>query len=112
MLEDSLKSLRVSLDNYISLGVVGRVVRVDNRLVGFSFGFKLNQETFCVLYEITELAFKGLAQFIFRKLSEELKDYKYVNIMDDSGLPNLKRTKLSYHPVRLVPSYIISRKNV
>jgi uncharacterized protein len=65
--------------------------------------------TFCILYEITDLGIKGLAQFIFRRFSQELKGYKYINIMDDSGLENLRKTKLAYKPTRLIPAYIVSR---
>jgi hypothetical protein len=69
----------------------------------------LNHDTFCILYEITDLSVKGLAQFIFREFSRELKGYRYLNIMDDSGLENLKQVKLSYKPVRLIPSFTAQR---
>ena len=111
MLEDSRNSLKNMLDNYADLNLVGRVVRIDKKIRGFTFGFKLNPHTFCILYEITDLSVKGLAQFIFRKFSGDLADYKYINIMDDSGLENLKKVKLSYHPVRLIPAYIAKRQD-
>ena len=110
MLDDSRRSLQVLLDNYAQLGVIGRVVEINGRLGGFTFGFTLNKNTFCILYEITDLAVKGLAQFIFCRLCQEMQDYKYINAMDDSGLTNLKQVKLSYRPFRLIPNYIVSRK--
>lgn len=110
MLEDNLSSLEVLLDNYSCLDTIGRLVKVDGEIKAFTFGFKLNKDTFCILYEITDLSIKGLAQFIFREFCRELSGYRYINIMDDSGLANLKKTKLSYHPQRLIPSYIITRK--
>lgn len=109
MLEDSLSAIKILLDDYAKLNCLGRVVKVDGNIKGFTFGFKLNARTFCVLYEITDLRFKGLAQFIFREFCREMSDYEYVNIMDDSGLENLKKVKLSYHPVELVPAYIVTR---
>ncbi len=109
MLEDSRLCFEDVLSAYVDLGLIGRVARVENKIKGFTFGFKLNPDTFCVLYEVTDLAIKGLAQFIFRRFCSELKDYKYINIMDDSGLENLKKTKLSYHPARLIPAYIVTR---
>lgn len=111
MLQDTRVCLKVLLDDYSDLNFMGRLVRIDNEIKAFSFGFKLNKDTFCVLYEVTDLSIKGLAQFIFRKFSSELKDFKFINIMDDSGLENLKRVKFSYHPTRLIPSYIVKRKN-
>ncbi len=109
MLEDSGKSLKVLLDNYKDLDCSGWLVKIKNQVRAFSFGFKLNPQTFCILYEITDLSIKGLAQFIFRSFSSELEGNKYINVMDDSGLDNLKKVKLSYHPVKLIPSYIVKR---
>lgn len=112
MLDDGLRSLKILLDAYSSLDCLGRAVRIDKEIKAFTFGFKLNKDTFCILYEITDLSIKGLSQFIFCKFCSEsaLKDCKYINIMDDSGLENLKRTKLSYHPLKLIPAYIATRK--
>ena len=109
MMLDSFKTLKIALQDYLELGFQGIAVRIDNELKGFTFGFELNKETFCILYEITDLAIKGLAQFIFAEFSRRLDNYKYINIMDDSGLDNLKKTKLLYHPVKLVPAYIAQR---
>jgi len=106
MLDDSRLCLKILLDEYSDLDFKGRIVRVDGRLKGFTLGFRLNKETFCILYEITDLDTKGISQFIFQKFCEESAGYKYINIMDDSGLENLKKVKLSYYPAKLILSYI------
>ena len=111
MLEDSRSCLKIALDNYSDLDLVGTLVKINKEVKAFTFGFKLNKDTFCILYEITDLSVKGLAQFIFSRFCQELKDYKYINIMDDSGLENLKKVKLSYHPTRLISAYIVKRKD-
>ncbi len=111
MLADSRVSLEEALDNYSGLGLEGALVRVNKEIKGFTLGFALSADTFCVLYEITDLSIKGLAQFIFRRFSQELAGYRFVNIMDDSGLENLKKVKLSYHPEKLVPAYIARKKD-
>ncbi|MDD5465573.1 MAG: phosphatidylglycerol lysyltransferase domain-containing protein [Candidatus Omnitrophica bacterium] len=108
MLEDNRKVIKEALDNYKQLGLEGIVVRSDKKIKAFSFGYRLNSDTFCILYEITDLSVKGLAQFIFRRFCRELEDYKYINIMDDSGLENLRQVKLSYKPRRLIPAYIVT----
>lgn len=111
MLKDSLSCLEVLLKDYRQLGIVGRIVKVGGKIKAFTFGFRLNREIFCILYEITDLSVKGLAQFIFRQFCAQLAQYKYINIMDDSGLENLRKVKLSYHPARFIPAYIITRRN-
>ena len=108
MLEDSRSAHRIAIADMEALGLLGRVVRIDEEIRGYTFGYPLNADTFCVLFEVTELGIKGLAQFIYREFCKELVDtYRWINAMDDSGLENLKRVKRSYHPVELLPSYNI-----
>ncbi|MDD5129751.1 MAG: phosphatidylglycerol lysyltransferase domain-containing protein [Candidatus Omnitrophica bacterium] len=109
MLEDNRKIIKDVLVNYKQLNLEGIAVRVNKEIKAFSFGYKLNSDTFCILYEIADLGVKGLAQFIFRQFAQELKFYKYINIMDDSGIENLRKTKLAYKPERLVPAYIVTK---
>ncbi len=109
MLLDSRRCLKILLKDYKKLNFIGRIVKIGNKIKAFSFGFRLNRDTFCILYEITDLSVKGLAQFIFCEFCRQLKGYKYINIMDDSGLENLKQVKLSYHPLAIIPSYVVQR---
>ena len=108
MLDDSQSAHRVGISDAETLGLVGRVVHINGEVKGYTFGYPLNADTFCVLFEITDLSINGLAQFVYREFCKELMDtYKWVNAMDDSGLENLKRVKRSYHPCQLLPSYNI-----
>ena len=91
--------------NHQALGLVGRVVFIDSCLKGYTFGYPLNSEIFCILFEVTDLSIKGLAQFLFRSFCQEGTAYRWINAMDDSGLENLKRVKLSYRPVKQLASY-------
>lgn len=111
MLEDSSVCLKILLGDYRRLNLRGSIVKIAGKLKAFTFGFSLNDDTFCVLYETTDLTIKGLAQFLFRGFCNELKEYRFINIMDDSGLDNLKRVKLSYRPVKLVSAYIAKEGN-
>lgn len=111
MLDDSRKCLEIALGNYARLDFYGIVIKISRRIKAFTFGYKLNPDTFCILYEVADLSLKGLPQYIFSRFCRELKDYRDINIMDDSGLENLRLVKLSYHPVKLVPAYIVARKN-
>lgn len=106
MIEDSRSCLKVLLDDYAGLGFSGRVVKINGRIKGFTLGFGINDETFCILYEITDLKIKGLSQFIFQRFSAEMSGCRYINIMGDSGMDNLRRTKLSYRPARTIQAYI------
>jgi len=109
MLEDSQNALEKIFSAYEELNLEGIIVEVEGEIKAFTFGCKLNKDTFCILYETADLSVKGLAQFIFREFCRRLSDFKYINIMDDSGLENLRKVKLSYHPQELIPGYIATR---
>ncbi|HRZ13956.1 MAG TPA: phosphatidylglycerol lysyltransferase domain-containing protein [Candidatus Omnitrophota bacterium] len=110
MLQDTLKTLETVFAHYDALDIEGRVVTVDRQVKAFTCGYKLNPDIFCILYEVADLSVKGLSQFIFQRFSRDLGEHAFINAMDDSGLENLKKVKLSYRPVRLVPSYIVQRR--
>ena len=94
------------------LGLTGRVVLVKGKIAGYSFGFPLNREMFCILFEITQLGFSGLSVFLFSKFCEEpqLEGYKFINAMDDFGMKNMEASKMSFRPSVLTPSYAVTER--
>ena len=114
MLDDSRAAHRTAIGCADALGLIGRIVRINGEIKGYTFGYSLNADTFCVLFEVTDLCTKGLAQFIYREFCRELMGtYRWINAMDDSGLESLRRVKRSYHPARLIPSYnVVSPQTV
>lgn len=109
LLEDSSKYLKVALRYFKQLSLEGYVVKIDNKIEGFTCGFPVNPKMFCVLFEITNLEKKGISSFIFREFTKKLKKYKELNMMDDSGLLNLRKTKLSWKPYKQISSYVASQ---
>ncbi|MFA5099536.1 MAG: phosphatidylglycerol lysyltransferase domain-containing protein [Candidatus Omnitrophota bacterium] len=109
MLGDSRKCLEAVLVKPSAFNIVGRVIVVGNRVKAFTFGYELNKDTFCVLYEISDLSVKGISQYIFRQICREMSQYRYINVMDDSGLERLQAVKRSYRPAKVVSAYIIQR---
>ena len=66
-----------------------------------------------ILFEIADLNIKGLPVFIFREFckDKEIQGYSFINCMDDFGLDNIRATKLSFRPFKVLPTYAVSRKN-
>ena len=109
MIEDSFTVHREVINNHRLLGITGRVVKINDRVEGYIFGFERNNDICYILMEVTNPGIKGLAQFIFREFCKELKGYTYINALGDSGLENLRNVKLSYRPFRLVPAFTAYR---
>jgi hypothetical protein len=110
LLEDSRSTHLRALRSGETIGLVGRVVSVREEIVAYTFGFPLNEETFVTALEVTNPTYRGASAYVFREFSKELEAYTYINTMDDSGLPGLRRLKRSYHPWRLEPSFVLYRR--
>lgn len=112
MLSENRLVHRRALEYINQLGLIGRVVKVNGKIAGYTFGYEVNQTMFCVLLEITDLSIDGLSTFIFREFCGDplLEKYQLINVMDDFGMPNVEKTKMSYHPAKLIPSYTITKR--
>ncbi|MBI5775765.1 MAG: DUF2156 domain-containing protein [Nitrospirae bacterium] len=110
MLADSESAHREALTHHRELGLAGSVVRADGTVRAYTFGYERSSSVLCVLLEVADRTIAGLATFIFRGFAREAagRGYEFVNTMDDSGLPSLAHSKRAYHPLRLVPSYIVT----
>ena len=96
-----------------ALGLTVRVLWADDRLAGFTAGCPLHDgETFAVLFEVADLAVKGAAQFMSRRLCGELDGFPFINAGSASGLPNLARVKESYRPAHRLGAYVLVREAV
>ena len=108
LIADSFSAQRKAMLNYEELKLVGRVVEIGGKIHAYTFAFKMNADTYCVVFETADTNIKGLSQFIFSRFAQELRSLnaEYINAMDDSGLANLKKTKLSWRPHKILTNYI------
>lgn len=98
-----------ALEHYHALVLEGLALVVDGRIEGFTFGERIGPAMASVLAEKTNLAVAGAAQYLFREFARHFADCTYLNAGDDMGLENLRRTKLSYRPVRLGEKFTVRR---
>ena len=109
MLQDAASVHRRALSEAESLGLVGRVVEVDGEIAGYTLGFPLNRETFCILLEVADREKKGAAASLFRSFCRSLTGFEWINAMDDSGIPALRKTKESYRPEKKLGVFLVRR---
>jgi hypothetical protein len=110
LLEDSASAHGVAWSHAAELNLEGWVVRREGRLCGYTFGYWLDQKTWCVLLEVTDRAIPGLAQYLFRERCRKAlsQGAEFINTLDDSGLEGLRRSKEAYHPLAHSRSFICS----
>jgi uncharacterized protein len=112
LLEDNEKVHERVLRRAKDLDMIGRVVEVNGQIKAYTFGYSVGNDMFCVLFEIADIRLKGLPTFIFREFCGDaaLKPYAFINVMDHFELNEVERTKMSFHPVILLESYVVTRQ--
>jgi len=101
------RSMTLALKNFEKLGGMGGAIRVDGRIVAFSFGSPINEDTFCVHVEKADANIEGLYSVINQMFSSHIPEkYTFMNREEDLGIEGLRKAKLSYLPSILLEKYV------
>lgn len=107
-LRAEMEATAEALLNIELLELEGVVVTVNNRVVAFALGERLNRETAVCHFEKADPFTEGLYQLVNREFARLLfQECRYLNREQDLGEAGLRSAKLSYHPVELVKKYMI-----
>lgn len=92
------------LENYEEYGMLGGVLKVGDKIVGYSIGETVGDTLFCHI-EKADISYSGAYQMLtnqFLKMYALGDEIKFVNREEDCGDEGLRKSKLSYHPVELI----------
>lgn len=99
-------AVKKAIEYYEPLGLSGGLIRAGGRVVAFSMGDKLNENTFLVHIEKAFNNINGAYPIINREfVIHNCAGFEYVNREDDAGDEGLRRAKLSYRPAEIVKKY-------
>jgi hypothetical protein len=112
MLDDTPPVHQFLLSRPGDLPLTIRVLTVDGRIRGYTWGYPLSLGIFCVMAEVADLSLTGVSACLSQAFCRDsaLADYRFINAMDDAGLAHLRRHKLRYQPVFLEPVYTVYRQ--
>lgn len=90
------------------LGLQGREYFVDDLPAGLIIGEWLNSRCFVVHFAKARKDFHGLYQWMYQDLAKSIADQaEYINLEQDLGIPQLRQSKHSYQPDRLIHKYLV-----
>lgn len=96
-------AVKQAFDHFEELGLSGGMLILDGRVVAFSMGQKLCNDTFIVHIEKAFSDVEGAYTMINKEFAaHNCGDYVYINREDDAGDEGLRKAKLSYHPAILL----------
>ncbi|MFA6653443.1 MAG: phosphatidylglycerol lysyltransferase domain-containing protein [Candidatus Delongbacteria bacterium] len=106
-----LSVMKRAVSHHELLGLEGLIVFLGNNPVAFSFFSRQNCDTVDVHFEKYDSKFKGSAQLINLETAKlMLPRYKFINREQDMGKEGLRQSKMTYDPLRLIPTYKLIRK--
>lgn len=92
------------LENYDTYDMLGGVLKVDDKIVGYSIGEIIGDTLFCHI-EKADISYHGAYQTLtnqYLQMYAAEDNVKYVNREEDCGDEGLRKSKMSYHPVELI----------
>lgn len=105
-LSEETEAVKKVLENYAELCLSGGLIRADGRVVAFSVGDRLSDDTFLVHIEKAFGDINGAYPIINREfVRHNCMDCKFVNREDDAADEGLRRAKLSYQPYEIIKKY-------
>jgi hypothetical protein len=105
------KASELMLKNFDELGLQGGMIKINGRIVAFSVGEPLDNETFVVHIEKAPREMNGGYAIINQQFAEHIAaNYLYINREEDLGIDSLRKAKLSYQPAVLLQEGVVSLK--
>ena len=93
--------------NIEKLGYIAGAILIDDKIEAISIGGRLNKNTVTVHVEKANISFRGIYQAINNEFCKHISpNIKFINREEDMGIPNLRKAKLSYKPVKLLEKHI------
>jgi uncharacterized protein len=98
-----------ALRSLSELALWGTIYYIEGAPAGFIIGEALNDDTFCLHFAKASKIYHGIYEFMFNDTARQLQTrYPYLNLEEDVGNKNLRKTKSSYGPERILKKYRLS----
>lgn len=104
-------AINAFLENYEKFGLSGGILFADGKIVGYTIGEPITEDTFGIHIEKADTSFHGSYAMINNCFAKSIdKKYKYLNREEDLGIEGLRKAKRSYNPEYLLKKFTITVK--
>ena len=102
-------AIETVFNNWSVLQPTGGAIRMYNKIVAFSIGEMLNDDTAIIHFEKSDPTIRGLYQAINHEFVVHAWGHTtYINREEDMGIPGLRHSKESYNPDHFVEKYDVT----
>ncbi len=105
---EEIERTKKALADMTALALFGVVLYVDEMLVGFSAGCRID-DTLYVNFEKADTSYDGVYQMLVKCFASAFADesIRFINREEDCGDEGLRKSKLAYHPIDLFDKYTV-----
>lgn len=115
---DSLEGLRNEkmaikdmVSNFAEFNLLGGGIEMGGSMAALAIGERLNPDTLVMHILKADPDISGLYQVMLKEfLEKKSMGFEYINLEQDLGIEGIRKAKESYHPVRMIEKYTITRK--
>lgn len=102
---------KTMIENFKPMGLKGGAIKVNGKIVAFTIGVQLTDDTFVVHVEKAFGDINGAYTIINQQFIEhEASEFTYINREEDMGIEGLRKAKMSYYPEILLEEGIVTFK--
>lgn len=102
------------LADFRELGLVGILIRSEGKVVAFTMGSHIGNDTFDLHFEKAFSEIQGAYPMIYREFAKWLREHvpglEWLNREDDMGMEGLRKSKESYYPDQMVEKFTAIRR--
>ena len=100
------KAITTALENFDALGLLGGALKVNEKIVAFTYGSPINSSVFDIACEKADTEIIGAYAMINNLFAKQIPEkYVYLNREEDLGIEGLRKAKLSYQPYEILPKF-------
>lgn len=99
------RAIYEALNHYDDLSIIGGILYIGSLPVAFTLGEVLNDDTLLIHIEKAIPELKGAYPMLMHQFLQIFDGLKFVNREQDLGIPGLRKSKLSYHPIGFIKKY-------
>ncbi|MBF0522574.1 MAG: DUF2156 domain-containing protein [Candidatus Omnitrophica bacterium] len=102
------QAIREMTKHFLDFELVGGAIKIEGMIRAVALAQRLNPETLVMHVLKADATLSGLYQTMLHEfLSREAGNYLYVNFEQDLGEAGLRKSKQSYHPLKMIQKYTL-----
>lgn len=110
-LNNERKAIENMVANFSEFNLIAGAIEINSAVLALAIAERLNLNTLVMHVLKADPGIPGLYQVMMNEFLKKNSDgFEYVNLEQDIGIEGLRKSKESYHPVRMIDKYTISLK--